>query len=197
MSESKDRLTLPQSQISRGEEGLKKGASLTINGVKNGLNGVVSASSITNAIANKSSNGARSGVLQQRLHQDQSFSALASEQCALQKQVSLISYNFHHYLIQSSHPSLFSGRVLISCHCQPAVAGWRLMIDPVELETDLSHCLHSKFLAFIHSCNINFALLSLCHSLPVTPQLALIIFHLRDRFVPPYSQSSLLLLFSY
>lgn len=97
MAESQDRMTLPQNQIRPYEEGLKKGNSLNlnnINGAKNGSNGVVSTSSITNAIANKNLNGAKSGVLLQRLHEDQPLSALASEQCAMQKQVSLTYYIF-------------------------------------------------------------------------------------------------------
>ncbi|PON93885.1 hypothetical protein TorRG33x02_102750 [Trema orientale] len=85
MSESKDRLTLPQNQMRPQEEGLKQGVSLTNNniyGVKNGINGIVSASGVTNAIANENTDGVSSGALQQRLYQDRAL----SEQCALQKQ---------------------------------------------------------------------------------------------------------------
>ncbi|PON70734.1 hypothetical protein PanWU01x14_077600 [Parasponia andersonii] len=84
MSESKDRLTLPQNQMRPQEEGLKQGVSLTNNnfyGLKNGINGIVSAGGITNAIANENTDRVTSGALQQRDCQDWAL----SEQCALQK----------------------------------------------------------------------------------------------------------------
>lgn len=77
----------------RPQEGLKQGVVLgidNVDGVNIGLKGVVSASSI--GTVEKNSNGAKSGILQQRrLHKEQPQSSLHSEGCTLhKKQVILI-----------------------------------------------------------------------------------------------------------
>ncbi|XP_062098545.1 uncharacterized protein LOC133804388 isoform X2 [Humulus lupulus] len=89
-SECEDMLTLPKNHKRSHEEGLKHGVSVTINnnmyGEKNDLIGLVSADTIANDAVNKNSNGANSGVLQQRVDQDQPLSALPSDQFTMQTQ---------------------------------------------------------------------------------------------------------------
>lgn len=92
MSKSKNRMVLHQNQT-RPQEGLKQGVVLGVDGINElniGLKGVVSASSI--GTVEKNSNGAKSGILQQRrLHKEQPQSSPHSEGCTLHnKQVILI-----------------------------------------------------------------------------------------------------------
>lgn len=87
ISESKDKLMLQPNQM-RALEGSKQGALLGVNiykNVKNGVNEVVSGSSI-------SSSTAKNGTLQHRkLLQDQPLSTLASGPYTSPKQVKLIT----------------------------------------------------------------------------------------------------------
>lgn len=94
ISECKDKLILQPNQM-RAHEGSKQGALLGVNiykNVKNGINEVVSGSSISISTAEKTPNEAKNGTLQHRkLLQDQPLSTLASGAYTSPKQVKLIT----------------------------------------------------------------------------------------------------------
>lgn len=79
MSKNKE-LPMPHGQV-RPHERLKQGFLPTINNfieVANGVNGLVSDSSIDSAVAKQNPNGAKTGVIQPKLHQHHPFSAVSS-----------------------------------------------------------------------------------------------------------------------
>ncbi|XP_024026575.1 uncharacterized protein LOC21399121 isoform X3 [Morus notabilis] len=94
MSENKDRFSPPQGQV-RPHERLKQGVFPPINnfvGVENGVKEHVSASFIDGVVAKQNPKGAKTGVLQQKLHQDHPLSAVSPAVSTWRKQ------NFDLYL---------------------------------------------------------------------------------------------------
>lgn len=91
MSENKDRFPPPQGQV-RPHERLKQGVFLPVNnfvGVENGVNEHVSPSFIDGVVAKQNPKGAKTGVLEQKLHQDHPLSAISPAVSTWRKQVSL------------------------------------------------------------------------------------------------------------
>lgn len=90
MSENKDRFPPPQGQVRPHE--IKHEVFPPINnfvGVENGVNEHVSASFIDGVVAKQNPKGAKTGVLQQKLHQGHPLSAISPAVSTWRKQVSL------------------------------------------------------------------------------------------------------------
>lgn len=110
MSKNKE-LPVPQGQV-RPHERLKQGFLPTINNfieVANGVDGLVSDSSIDSAVAKQNSNGAKTGVIQPKLHQHHPFSAVSS--AALSTWQKQVSFYYNHKVCNHS-----LNRVSLICH---------------------------------------------------------------------------------